>query len=441
MEEIKSRLEKLSDSGRRLKISVPSSIVERKERQLLEKYSKEVAVDGFRKGKVPKSIIEKKYGAALKGEALEDICRDAYLSVIKKKGIFPLTRAEIDNIKQDSKQLSFTASFEVLSDVEINYDDIVIDLPFSRIREEDVDKVIGNMRFSYATYTPVVRLSAPGDYMVMDYEYMKEIKGILRPEKVTNFGFILGSDKVLDEFNKNLVGKRPGENVKINIRYPIDYGEASIAGREVSYKVRINEVKEVRLPAVDNDFAKICGFKDLEELRENVKESLSEKLKSQISELLPSLILNKLIDRHEFQPPAVFVNIAIDTLKGDIENRKTEPMDEGKIRERAVWEAKVRTILTIIAYKENLVVEDGELEDLLKDSLEPSEIKAVLRDPEKREYLKAYFRRSKASDLLVEKAEVRYAEKPDDRRGSDRKNSPKEVSEAKIITNELITNR
>ncbi len=437
MGDITSRLEKSSDSGRRLKIGVLPSLIAKKEEELLKRYSKEISIDGFRKGRVPISIIEKRFGPTLKGEALEDTCRDAYLSVIKEKGIVPLTRAEIDNIKQDKKQLSFTASFEVIPELDIDYKDIVIKVPFRQINDEDVDGTIDNMRFSYATYIPVVRVSAPGDYLVIDYDYMRELKRVLLPGEVTKFGFILGCDDILEEFNKNLVNRRPGDSIKIKIRYPIGFSDVSIAGRDVSYNIRVNEVKEVKLPSVDDEFAKVCGFKDLKELKENVKDNLIERLNNQVKELLPGLVLNELAEKHEFEPPKVFVNIALDSLKDDIKNNKIEPIDDKEISQRARWNAKVRAILIIIADNENIAVTDEELKDLLKDSLKPPEIRTIFKDSDRREYLRAYFRRGKVVNKLVEEALVKYTEKTDksgdlETKGSfDKKDEPK----PRIITN------
>jgi trigger factor len=196
MNEIVSTLERPSNTKRLLKISVSSSLIAEKEGELLRRYSKEISIDGFRKGKVPIFVIKKKFGNALKGEAIEDVCRDAYTKVVREKGIFPLTRAEIDNIERGEDTLSFTASFEVMPEVNVDYKDIVVELPIPKVTDKDVDRLIEEMRISYATYIPVVRVSTPGDYLVIDYDYLKEEKGVLRPEKVTNFGFILGSDVV-----------------------------------------------------------------------------------------------------------------------------------------------------------------------------------------------------------------------------------------------------
>ncbi|MEA3432014.1 MAG: trigger factor [candidate division WOR-3 bacterium] len=426
MSEIASTLESPSDSERTLKISVSSSLVAKKEKELLSRYSKEVSIDGFRKGKVPISIIKKRFGDALKEEAVEGVCRDAYIEAIRGKGIIPLTRAQIGNIKQAEDTLSFTASFEVIPDVDIDYKDITVELPIPSITDKDIDRVIEEMRISYATYIPVVRVSAPGDYLVINYNYLKEEKGLLRPDTVTNFGFILGSNVVPDEFNKKLVGRRPGENVEVNIRYPLDYKESSIAGREITYNIMVNEVKEVKLPPVDDEFAKICGFQNIEELREHARKTLSERVDAQIKEILPGVVLNKLVEQCQFAPPKVFVDIAYEDWQDDVKNGRVNSMDEKEMGERAVWDAKAKVILSMIADKENLTVTDEELKEILIKSLSPAEVKTVFKDTDRRDYIRAYLRRGKALDLVVKNAKVEYAEKVDRHKTDDqRPESPK----------------
>lgn len=411
MNEITSTLEKSSDSGRMLRISVSSSLVAKKEEELLKKYSKEVSVDGFRKGKVPISVIKRRFGSALKEEAIEDVCRAAYIEEIREKGIIPLTRAEISDTKQREDRFSFTASFEVMPDADIDYKDVVVKLPISPVTDEDIDRAIGEMRVSYATYIPVVRNSVPGDYLVIDYDYLREEKGVLRPERVTNFGFVLGSNVVPEEFNKKLVGRKLGENVKVNVRYPIDYEDSSVAGREVAYRLVINEIKEVRLPPVDDEFAKTCGFQSTEELREYTRNTLSERLDARVKEILPGVVLSELVERHKFDPPKVFVDIAYEDWLDDVKKGKVDSMDEKEMRERAVWDAKARVILSIIAERENLQVTDGEIKEALKKSLSPAETKSFLEDTDRREYLRSYIRRGKALDLVRGKAKIEYSEK------------------------------
>jgi len=431
MNEIASTLKKSSDSGRILKISVPSSLVVKKEEELLKKCSKEVSINGFRKGKVPISVIKKRFGDVLKGEAIEDECKDAYFGVIKEKGIVPLTRAEIGNIERGEDILSFTASFEVMLEMDIDYKDIVLELPISRITEEDVDKVIEEMRISYATSMPVVRVSASGDYLVINYDYLKEEKGVLRPEKVINFGFILGSTAVPDEFNKKLVGRKSGENVEVTVRYPIGYKETSVAGREVTYKIVINEIKEVRLPPVDGEFAKMCGFQNIKELREYARKTLFERVDAQVKEILPGMVLNKLIEKHEFDPPKVFIDIAYEDYQNDVRNGNIKPMDEKKIKKRAIWDAKAKVVLSIIADKEILTVTDEEVKETLRKSLSPAETRSVLGDVDRREYIRAYIRRGKALDFVVEKAKVEYVKKID--RGK--------TDDHKLVTTKLSLNQ
>jgi trigger factor len=419
MNEIVSTLERPSNTKRLLKISVSSSLIAEKEGELLRRYSKEISIDGFRKGKVPIFVIKKKFGNALKGEAIEDVCRDAYTKVVREKGIFPLTRAEIDNIERGEDTLSFTASFEVMPEVNVDYKDIVVELPIPKVTDKDVDRLIEEMRISYATYIPVVRVSTPGDYLVIDYDYLKEEKGVLRPEKVTNFGFILGSDVVPKEFSKELIGKRTGESVRASVRYPIDYKESSVAGRDVTYRVIINEVKEVRLPSVDDEFARVCGFENIKELREYARKSLFEKVDAQVKEILPELVLGKVIESHQFDPPKVFIDIAYEEWQDDVKKEKIEPIDEKKMKERAVWDAKARVILSIIADEENLTVTDEEVKKTLRKSLSPAETRSILENADRREYIRAYIRRGKALDLIVSQARVKYAEKADRHKAED----------------------
>jgi len=253
----------------------------------------------------------------------------------------------------------------------------------------------------------------------------------LRPEKVINFGFILGSTAVPDEFNKKLVGRKSGENVEVTVRYPIGYKETSVAGREVTYKIVINEIKEVRLPPVDGEFAKMCGFQNIKELREYARKTLFERVDAQVKEILPGMVLNKLIEKHEFDPPKVFIDIAYEDYQNDVRNGNIKPMDEKKIKKRAIWDAKAKVVLSIIADKEILTVTDEEVKETLRKSLSPAETRSVLGDVDRREYIRAYIRRGKALDFVVEKAKVEYVKKID--RGK--------TDDHKLVTTKLSLNQ
>jgi len=404
MEGVISKLVKLSETERTLKIDASSSSLIKKEEDILKRYSKKASIDGFRKGKVPLAVLKKMLGDSLRQEAIEDVCKDAYLEVIKKREIVPLTKATLNDIKEKDTKISFTASFEVMPDIEIDDKDITIEVP--GVTEEDIDKSLEEMRFSHATYIPVVRLSVPGDYLVIDYDYLKKERGILRPERVTNFGFIIGKDTVPEEFNRKLINKRIGERVEMKINYSPDYQYSSVAGRSVTYRITINEIKEIRVPPFDDQFAKRLGFETLAELREDVKKTLFDRREKSMEKILPSLVLSKLVDRHSFSPPKVFVEIAYQNWKEDVEKGKVEDVDEEEIKKRAVFDARARTILHTIAEREQIAITDEEIRETLLKSLSQGEISSIFKDDNRLEYVRELMRREKALDLVVGRASL-----------------------------------
>ncbi len=406
MEDIRTRLTNTSDTERRLKITLPLSRIEKEESKLLNRYSKSVSIDGFRKGKVPLPMVKKMLANSLKEEAIDNVCSELYSKVIKERKIIPLTRAKIQDIKEKDGEMSFVASFEVIPDIEVNYDDISLEVP--QITKENVERIIEEMRFSHATYVPIMRLSAFGDYIIIDYDYLKEERGILKPDAVKNFGFVLGTSTVPEEFNRALVRKKIGERVEIKVNYPLDYGDSSVAGRTISYRIIVNEIKEIKMPPLDDEFARICGFESLLALNENVKETLSKKREEEVKEILPGYVISKLVEKHQFDPPKVFVDIAYQDWKDDIKNGKVENINEEEVKKMAVRDAKSKVILSMIAEKEKVSVADEEIKKSLSGSLSREKIKSLFRDEARLEYVREHLKRMKAIDMVVEKTKIVY---------------------------------
>lgn len=398
-------VEKPKEWQRIFEIKTTADKVKEREEVLFKKYKKRVTIPGFRKGKVPENILRKKIGDSILQEAINDAIAYAYIDALKEKKINPLTKASIDNVKFNREEgLSFSATFEIIPEIPIaDYKGMEINLSIPQVEEEDIDRVIEDMRNANAVLIPVVRGAVYGDYILTDYEIMRERKGILRSERVNNFGFISGSEQIPEAMTQKMLGVRPGDRRNVEIEYSTDFPDKSLAGRELKYTFYIKEVKERKLPIPDDEFAKDMGFANLQTLREHIRAELNKDRNETIKRKTRVAIINRLISQYQFEPPNILIKSYLDDIKERLKNENSNENLDKEIYEAAVWQAKREVILERVATAEEIKINDKELEEKIKKS----EVKDKLSDKDYREFLRSHLRREKALDFLAENANIR----------------------------------
>lgn len=351
-------IEEISTTKKRLKIEIPAERVKEEIQKVLKDIQKKAKIPGFRPGKAPISIIEKKFGKEAESEVLEKLVSQSYDNAIKeaklKPVLPPITEDAID-IKRE-QPLSFELIVEVRPEIEnLNYENIELEEISTEVKDEEVEEVIKRLSKERGTYEPTEEPIQNEDLVVIDYttDIGKEAK---------DFVYKIGSGPFPEEFSKALEGKRKNEIFNIKIEFPKD-SIADFAEKTVNFDITIKEIKR-RKDIPYEELPKELGFEDIEALKKYIRESLERAKKEQAEQKYKIKILKKLLESYDFEIPEGLLEMEIRRLTEEYEAMGldiTQNMD--KITESAKRNVKAYLLLEVIGEKEGISVSEEDLKN------------------------------------------------------------------------------
>ena len=300
------RVEELEGWKRKLIIGLPEADVAAKAKELLKEVAKAATVPGFRKGKVPVGMIEKSHGAATRDEALRVLAGGAYADAVREADLHPICDPVVElGDEVEDGQFTLTATVEVKPEFELkDYENLEFTERVPIVTNEDVDKYVEGLREERAELLQVTRPAVEGDIVVLDYAPLGDDGEPMADSKAKDYICELGKEQVPSEIEQALVGAGAGEDRTVAVKYPDDFQVESLAGREVSFAISVKDVRQKRLPVVDDDFAKACGpFETMLDLRVRVRNALEARAKSWARNRLEEDIVRELIKRNPFTLP------------------------------------------------------------------------------------------------------------------------------------------
>jgi trigger factor len=392
----------------------------------------EVKIPGFRKGKVPKPIIDARVG---RDYVMEHFVRDYlptyYARAIREHDLAPIAEPEIDldRLPEDGGSLRFTATVEVRPRLTLEpeqYRGLHVVAPPTESSDAEVDEYIGRLRERFAELEVVSRPARKGDFALVDVRASvndKEVAEATRPGLLTE----VGSEELVPALDKELEGKRKGEILKFNATLPQSFGP-ELAGTEVTFQVLVKEVKGKKLPEADDEFAKTASeFDTLEELRADIRDKLRSLKEAESQHLVRDLVLQRAIEQIDVDLPERLVDEETDERVQNARQRAeragtkleevldSQGWDELRFRSdaraHAVRSIKADLVLEAVARREELTVSaediDREIQALADGTgRTPKEVRKILERSGQVASLAGDIIRSKALDLMVEGADV-----------------------------------
>jgi trigger factor len=309
---------------RRLTITVPAESVDNAVKSRLQQLAKTQRINGFRPGKVPVSVIKKRYGQAVRQEVAGDVMQQNFYQAIVQEKINPAGMPSFELTKdQDGEDLEFVAKFEVYPEVEVKgVDDIEIEKTVVEIADEDLDNMLETLQKQHGEWKEVKRKARKDDRMVIDFVGTidgEEFDG----GKAEDFTLELGKERMIPGFEKPLVGAKKGEEVIVDVTFPEDYHAEALKGKEAQFTVNVKKVEGLTLPKVDEEFAKLFGIEDGDvealkaEVRKNMERELGQTLKTQLKEE----VIAKLLEKNELDLPAALVDQEVNALREQAKQR------------------------------------------------------------------------------------------------------------------------
>jgi len=406
-----------------IEVEIPANQVENKYEEIYNEIKKIAVMPGFRKGKAPKDIVEKKYQDKATEEVLKDLVSTSYEDAIKQLKIAPVEYPNIKDVNiERNKPLKYIAEVDVRPDIKIKkYKGLKITKNKAEVKDEDVEKSVLNLREMHAKFTSADERSiADGDYIVCDLICLHGEKEVFKKESL----WLLANEKgTVKELHAGILGMKKDEAKDIKAKLPKEYPDKELAEKEVVYKIKIKHIKEKKMPPLDDEFAKDLGKPTVAEFKDAIRKDLEKRAELSVNDDMRNQIMTQLLSGASFDVPESMAERQLKTLVSDAQERmlsqgvpekdieKNMQVVQDKLKPRARDQVKVFFLLDEVATLEHIKVEPKEVERAV-------EILAAQLKKDKKELLKEYqdknllqnivgqIREEKTIDFLFDKAEV-----------------------------------
>lgn len=440
---------------REIDVEIPADVVAKHQEALVQQYSKQARIPGFRKGKVPASMVRNRFSSEITSDVVEHLVPQYYREAVVKGGYRPVSQPHIYGLEfTPGEPIKFKAAFEVLPEFDLgDYKAIKIEKPDVTITDEQIDHELKLLQEKQASFDPVdeERGAEKGEFVQVSFEARPknladdepEAEGSgakpeeaksgeekaaaaegaeqsAQPVQMEEVLVEIGGVNTIPEFTKNLSGAKAGEERSFEVSYPEDFYDKRLASMVFDYKVKVNAIKKKTLPDLNDDFAKELSpdFQNLGDLKQRFRENMEAELKHKVEHEAKDKLIEELLAKHDFPVPRSMVEHQIDLrLERGLralaaQGMKTEDMrrmDFGRLRagqeEFARKEVKSSVLLAKIAIKENIQVSDEELnneiEAMAAQMQQPvEEVRKRLTEDNAVERLRDRMRSEKALNLL-----------------------------------------
>lgn len=410
-----------------LEIAIDAAAFETAVQAAYMKARKNISIDGFRKGKAPRKVIEKKFGETVFYEdAVNDMIPVELSKVIEDEKLDIVARPEIEVSSVDKENgVIFKAVCIIKPEVQISdYKGIEVSKTVKAVTEEDIEKQIDNVRQRNARLVTIEdRPAKTGDDVVIDFEGFVDGEAF-EGGKAEKFSLSLGSGQFIPGFEDQIAGHSTDEEFEIQVTFPDAYQVENLAGKEATFKIKIHEIKEKELPDLDDEFVKDCtDFETLDAWKEDIKTKMSERNAKQADSEAENKLFDTVIEKMEAEVPQAMYDNRIDEMVQEFSHRLSHqgmnlemylqytgmPLDGFKksFEERAQKEVNLRLALEKIADLEDISVSEEELEEEYKSLAEANQTEVDKIKPYiNEEGFKQDIRVKKASDLVKSTAKI-----------------------------------
>lgn len=422
------QVEKLEKNMVKLTIEAAAEEFEAAIQKAYVKNKGKMNVQGFRKGKAPRTIIEKLYGASIFYEdAANIVIPDAYEKAAEESGLEIVSRPEIDVVQiEKGKPFIFTAEVAVKPEVTLgDYKGIEVEKAVIEVTEEEITEEIDKVRDQNSRVITVEdRPVADKDMTVIDFEGF--VDGVpFEGGKAEDYSLTIGSHSFIDTFEEQLIGKSIGEEAEINVTFPAEYHAAELAGKPALFKVKVKEIKAKELPELDDEFAQdVSEFDTLDEYKADIKATILERKEKEAKTAKEDKVVDKIIENTTMEIPDAMIETQVRQMADDFAQRiqsqgltleqyfQFTGMDSKQLfeqmRPQAVKRIQSRLVLEAVVKAENITVADEDVEKEFVQmaetyKMELDKLKELIGEKEK-EQIVMDMSVQKAVDLVTEAA-------------------------------------
>jgi len=323
---MQTSVEKTSAIGRKMSVVVPAEQIESAVQSKLKQLSKQVKVQGFRPGKVPMKIVEQQYRGTATNDVLGDVIQTSLQEALSKEDITPAVQPDIIPERlEKGEDFTYVANFDVYPEfAKKDLKGVKITKPESEVTEEDVDKVIENMRKQQITWNEVKRKAKKGDRVIVDFAGSVDGEAFDGGTS-EDYPVVIGEGQMLPDFEKGITGMKAGESKDIDVQFPEDYQE-SLAGKKAVFKIDAKTVSESTLPEVNEEFIKSFAIESgsVDDLRAEVRKNLETNLESTLTSTLRQNTFDALLEQNETELPLKMVQEEASRIAQEEKNKMVQ---------------------------------------------------------------------------------------------------------------------
>ncbi len=375
IEELKSD-DKLTS---KFKITVPANDIQARIEQRLQSLAKDVKIDGFRPGKVPMQVLQKRFGDRVRGEVLQDAVNDTSSKVLIDKKIKPAQQPhiEVKDFKDDT--LTYEMSVLRIPDFDIApFNKLKIEKPVTEASEKDVTDALERIAESNKATESITakRAIKKGDFVVIDFD--GSVDGEKKPGmKADDYELEIGSNTFIDNFEDQLTGKKIGDEADIKVKFPENYHAGELANKDAVFAIKVKDIKKAVTPKVDDALAEKLGIGTLEELKTNIKERIQQEYDSVSQARVKRNVLDALDEANKFETPhqmvdqeyqSIWTSHLEDIEKRGLDKAKAEKDKETQKEFKEIAERRVRLgiLLAEVGDRENVEITPEELNNAVQ---------------------------------------------------------------------------
>ena len=428
------QVEKLEKNMVKLTIEVPAEEVEKALNAAYQKQKNSISVPGFRKGKVPRAMIEKMYGVEVfYEEAANNLMQNSYAAAVDESGVDVVSRPTVDVVQiEKGKAFIYTAEVAVKPEVKLGkYKGVSVTKANVKVTAAEVKEALEAERNKNARTVSVTRAIKEGDTAVIDYE--GSVDGVpFDGGKAENHPLEIGSHSFIDTFEDQLVGHKAGEELDVNVTFPEQYHAADLAGKPALFKVKINDVTTKELPKLDDEFASdVSEFETLAEYKEDLKKQLEVKKTEEAKREQEDEAIAAIVEASEMEIPEAMIQTQCEDMVNEFAQRIAQSgltmeqymqfsgqtvqglMDQ--VRPEAETRIKTSLVLEAVVKAEGIEATDADVDAEIEKmagtyGMDVEQLKGYMGDAEKAS-MKNQMAITKAVEFIMENVKEKAAKK------------------------------
>jgi trigger factor len=370
--------------SRRLSITVPNERVRRTRQRVASQISGRARLPGFRPGKVPAGILEKRFGPAIEQETLDQLIQEAFRDALQTENLQPITQGKVDNVEYDGdSDLTFEVEFEVRPEIEIaRVSGFSVSRPQSEVGDNEVENVIERLREERAEWSRIDGDAAPdlGQRVTVEITVLESAveTGQETPEtgEPRRYRFVLGAGQAIPNVEEAILTLKPGESGEFNVSFPDDFPDETRRGQKQKLRIELFEIEQQDFPEIDDDFARAVGeFENVEMLRERILQDLQEDARRRGDAEVRRQLIDLILQANPFELPQSMVERYLDHMTGhshadgEGERHHHTPEEEARIaqmrealRPEAEWSLKRLMVVDRIADQQQIRASQDEID-------------------------------------------------------------------------------